>query len=200
MLKIGLTGGIGSGKTQVTNQLQALGATIVDTDVIAHRLTHPQGAAIEAIRTQFGAEFIQADGSMNRALMRSVVFNQPQQRQRLEAILHPLIRQAAQSAIISAQGLYTVVVVPLLAEHPEWVRWVDRVCVVDCDAATQLKRVQQRTGLSLEQAQQMVQAQASRAQRLALADDIILNDVATDVATLQARVLRQHQHWLTLRP
>lgn len=197
-LKIGLTGGIGSGKSYVATLLQEKGATVVDTDVIAHQLTAPQGAAIAPIRQQFGDAFITADGAMCRATMRDLVFNQPDQRQALQSILHPLIRDLTFRQVEQAQGCYVVVVVPLLVESGNWSDHVDRVCVVDCDEATQIARVIQRSGLTVTQIKRIIEAQASRAQRLAVADDVILNDAQTTLAQLTQSTQKKHQLWLGL--
>lgn len=197
-LKIGLTGGIGSGKSYVATLLEEKGATVVDTDVIAHQLTAPQGAAIAAIRQQFGDDFIAANGAMCRVKMRELVFNQPDQRQALQFILHPLIRDFTFRQVEQAQGCYVVVVVPLLVESGGWSDYVDRVCVVDCDEATQIARVIQRSGLTVTQIKRIIEAQASRAQRLAAADDVILNDAQTTLAQLTQCTQQKHQLWLDL--
>ena len=198
MLKIGLTGGIGSGKSQVAQYFEQWGATVVDTDLIAHQLSAPGGLAINAIQQSFGAEFISPEGAMDRVKMREYVFAQPEQRQRLEAILHPLILQVTKRQINEAQGCYVVVVVPLLVETGHWLQRVDRVCVVDCDSATQIQRVQARSRLTVEAIERIMNAQVSRQQRLAAADDIILNDAATSLATLEERAWKCHSYWQKL--
>lgn len=195
MLKIGLTGGIGSGKTKVAQFFEQWGATVVDTDLIAHSLTIAQGQAIEAIRSQFGAEFITPEGAMDRAKMREYVFSEPQRRRRLEAILHPLIRDVTNRQIIQAQGCYVVVVVPLLVENGTWRDRVDRICVVDCDPATQIQRVQARSQLTIPAIERIMKVQATREQRLQAADDIILNDAATSLSTLKDRAWQLHTFW-----
>lgn len=195
-LKIGLTGGIGSGKSFVATLLEQWGATVVDTDVIAHQLTAPNGAAIEPIRQQFGEQFITASGAMCRDQMRELVFSHPKQRKVLQAILHPLIRDLTFRQVQQAQGCYVVVVIPLLVESEQWVSYLDRVCVVDCDEATQIARVQQRSGLTVAQIKRIMNAQATRAQRLAVADDVIVNDAHTTVAQLTERTQLKHQLWL----
>ena len=192
-LKIGLTGGIGSGKSFVATLLEQWGATVVDTDVIAHQLTAPNGAAIEPIRQQFGEQFITTSGAMCRDQMRELVFNQPKQRKALQAILHPLIRDLTFRQVQQAQGCYVVVVIPLLVESGQWASYLDRVCVVDCDEATQIARVQQRSGLTVAQIKRIMDAQATRTQRLAVADDVILNDAHTTVAQLTERTQLKHK-------
>lgn len=198
MFKLGLTGGIGSGKTQVANQLAALGATVIDTDEIAHGLTAPHGLAIEPIRQAFGNLAIKADGSLDRDYMRALVFDQPEARSQLEGILHPLIARQAAAQEHKARGSYVVFVVPLLVETGRWRDRVDRVCVVDCESQTQIERVQRRSGLSRARIEQIIQAQASRSERLAAADDVIDNGAHISCEMLQAQVLGLHQQWCNL--
>ncbi len=195
MFSIGLTGGIGSGKSQVADWLGQWGATIIDTDGISHELTAAGGAAIAPLRAAFGPAAIQADGRLDRAWMRARAFADPQVRQRLEAILHPLIYQVVQARAAHAHGPYVVFVVPLLIESGRWADRVDRVCVVDCDPETQIRRVQERSGLTRDTIGRIMSAQASRADRLAAADDIIVNDGATDLDTLRRRTHALHQAW-----
>ncbi len=175
-LSIGLTGGIGSGKSLVADLFAARGAAIVDTDLIAHALTAPGGAAMPAIRDAFGAAFLTADGALNRAAMRERVFSDPEAKRQLEGILHPLIGAQTEQAAESAQGPYLVFVVPLLVESRRWKERVDRVLVVDCPESLQVERVMRRNALSTAQVESILAAQATRAQRLAAADDVIVND------------------------
>tara|TARA_A100000171_G_scaffold46855_1_gene52123 strand:+ start:3775 stop:4374 length:600 start_codon:yes stop_codon:yes gene_type:complete len=198
MLKIGLTGGIGSGKTRVANLFQEWGASVIDTDVIAHQLTQPGGLAMPAIRETFGTQMVEADGSMNRAAMREQVFREPQAKQALEAILHPLIAQVTEEQARQAQGCYLVLVVPLLVETGRWLEKVDRVCVVDCDPETQIKRVQARSGLTIDVIKRIMSAQATRNARLALASDVVLNDGATTPDQLSSRARELHEYWCSL--
>ena len=198
MFKLGLTGGIGSGKTQVANQLAKLGACVIDTDEIAHALTAPQGQAIEPIRKAFGDLAIKSDGSLDRDHMRALVFDEPQARARLEGILHPMITQEVERATANAQGCYAVFVVPLLVESGRWRDRVDRICVVDCEPQTQVQRVQQRSRLSKHRIEQIMQAQATRQERLAVADDVIDNGAHTSCEALQTQVLGLHQQWCNL--
>jgi dephospho-CoA kinase len=190
-VRIGLTGGIGSGKSTVGAVLAGLGAIVIDTDLIARQLTLPGGAAIDAIRAGFGAEFIAADGSLDRPRMREAAFDDAAARQRLEAILHPLIgsevERAASSAPASAPAL--VFDVPLLVESGRWRARVDQVWVVDCDEATQRERVARRPGWSAAMAQSVIAQQASRTARRAVADAVIDNERMT-IADL-AREVRQ---------
>ncbi|HBT33584.1 MAG TPA: dephospho-CoA kinase [Pusillimonas sp.] len=198
MLKIGLTGGIGSGKTRVANLFQEWGASVIDTDVIAHQLTQPEGLAMPAIREIFGTQMVEADGSMNRGAMRERVFREPQAKQALEAILHPLIAQVTEQQARQAQGCYLVLVVPLLVETGRWLKKVDRVCVVDCDPETQIKRVQARSGLTIDAIKRIMSAQATRNARLALASDVVLNDGATTPDQLSSRARELHEYWCSL--
>jgi dephospho-CoA kinase len=196
--KLGLTGGIGSGKTQVANLLAGWGASVIDTDLIAHTLTAPAGQAIEPIRQVFSAEVIDSSGALNRARMRELVFADPARRVELEAILHPLIAQAVDQEAAQAQGLYVVFVVPLLVESGRWRQKIDRLCVVDCDQSTQIERVQCRSGLELATIQNILAAQATREQRLAVADDVIDNSKAVTMSALEKQVLVLHQGWCNL--
>ncbi|NMM26390.1 MAG: dephospho-CoA kinase [Glaciimonas sp.] len=193
---VGVTGGVGSGKSTVADLFAACGATIIDTDLIAHRLCAPDGAAIAAIRTQFGAAFIGADGAMDRAAMRDKVFSDRLAKQRLEAILHPLIRAETERAAQQAEGVYLMLVVPLLVESGNWARRVARVLVIDCPEALQIQRVMQRNGLSEAQVRAIMAHQVSRATRLAAADDVIVNDA--DASALASQVDRLHALYLSL--
>lgn len=193
---VGLTGGIGSGKSTVADLFAARGATIIDTDLIAHRLCAPDGAAIEAIRAAFGPAFIRADGAMDRTAMRDKVFSDPAAKQQLEAILHPLIRDQTERAAREAQGAYVMPVVPLLVESGNWIRRVTRVLVVDCPETLQIARVMQRNRLSQTQVHAIMANQASRTARLAAADDVIVNDA--DAGALAPQVDRLHALYLSL--
>ena len=175
--RIGLTGGIGSGKSTVARRFAELGALVVDTDALAHALTAPGGAAIPAIAAAFGAGMITADGAMDRAKMRALVFAQPAERQRLESILHPMIGAATRAQASRAlAGQAVVFDVPLLTESGSWRARVDRVVVVDCAEATQIARVMQRSGWSVDAVERAIAQQASRAQRRAIADAVIVNE------------------------
>jgi len=193
MFSVGLTGGIGSGKSTVADLFAARGVPIVDTDVIAHRITAPGGVAMAPIREAFGAEFVAPDGSMDRPRMRALVFSDDAARLRLEAITHPLIRSETERAARNASGPYVIVVVPLLVESGTWKTRVDRVLDVDCSVETQVARVMRRNGFSREQVLAIIARQATREARLAAADDAIVNDNTTlealeqDVDILHAR-------------
>ena len=179
-LHIGLTGGIGSGKSTVSQLLQARGAAVMDADAIARSLTAPQGAAMAAIARTFGAAFVTADGALDREHMRTYVFTQPHAKQTLEAIIHPLVTQETQrqAQVAIRNGHDTLVFdVPLLVESgARWRSQVDRVLVIDCLEETQIQRVMKRNGLSRDAIQAIMAAQASRTQKLAAADWVIFND------------------------
>ena len=176
--RIGLTGGIGSGKSTVARMLAQRGACVIDTDAIARALTLAGGAALPEIATRFGEDMIDADGALDRVRMRELVFAQPQARQQLEAILHPLIGLETQrQAQAAPPGQPIVFDVPLLVETgARWRRQVDRVLVVDCSETTQQQRVQARSGWPEPQVLQVIRQQASRSQRRAAADAVIVND------------------------
>jgi dephospho-CoA kinase len=177
--RIGLTGGIGSGKSTVATMLAECGAAIIDADAISKQLTAPGGQAISAIAQHFGPQFIDPDGAMNRDLMRQLAFNDASARQQLEAIIHPLVgdetlRQADRAA---QAGLPCIVFdIPLLVESGRWRQQLDRVLVVDCREATQISRVTARSGLSPDAVSRIMAGQATRARRLAAADFCIYND------------------------
>ncbi|MFZ6848518.1 dephospho-CoA kinase [Undibacterium sp. RuRC25W] len=193
---IGLTGGIGSGKTTVTDMFQQLGIAIIDTDAIAHQLTTPEGLAIPAIRQTFGNAAIAETGAMNRSWMRELVFNDSKAKKKLEQILHPLIRQQCEKQAADASSPYAIFAVPLLVESGNWRQRVNRIAVVDCMEETQITRVMKRNNLSLEQVQSIMRAQASREQRLAAADDIIENEA--DLSVVKQRVKELHEQYLKL--
>jgi dephospho-CoA kinase len=191
MRSIGLTGGIGSGKSTVAMALVGCGAFLVDTDAIARALTAPGGAAIQALAATFGPDILAADGALDRERMRHIAFGDHAAKARLEAVLHPMIgAEAARQAAAAAPGQLVVFDVPLLAESRHWRARVARILVVDCDEATQRQRVLQRPGWSEEAASRVIAQQASRAQRRAIADavifnqDITLNALKKQVSTL----------------
>jgi dephospho-CoA kinase len=193
---VGLTGGIGCGKSTVADLFAALGATIVDTDVIAHALTAPQGAAMPAIVAEFGPDFAQPDGALDRARMRTLVFSDATARARLEAILHPRIRAATEAAGQAATGAYVIYVVPLLIESGSWRERVTRVLAIDCSEDTQVARVMQRSHLTADEVRAIMATQVTRARRLAEADDVVDNDAGLDA--LRAQVQALHERYLAL--
>ena len=176
MLAIGLTGGIGSGKSSVARLLVAHGATLIDTDAIAHALTTPGGAAMPALTAEFGAEIADPSGAMDRQRMRTLVFADATAKRRLEAILHPLIGQQAQRQFDAATTEVRVFDVPLMTASSPWRQRCQRILVVDCSAATQIQRIKARSGWSDEQIQRVVASQSTREHRRAIADAVIFND------------------------
>ncbi|WP_019141973.1 dephospho-CoA kinase [Noviherbaspirillum massiliense] len=193
---VGLTGGIGSGKSTVTDMFAERGAAIVDTDQIAHQLTAPGGAAIAAIQSEFGDSFITPSGAMDRARMRARVFADSEAKKRLEAILHPLIRIESDRAASQVPGSYLIFVVPLLVESGTWKQRLSRVCVVDCPEHLQVKRVMSRSGLNESQVLAIMATQATRQARLSAADDVILNEGSQ--ADLRPQVDRLHALYAAL--
>ncbi|MGZ9075798.1 MAG: dephospho-CoA kinase [Burkholderiaceae bacterium] len=194
---VGLTGGVGSGKSTIATMLSEHGAAIVDADTIAHQLTSKGGAAIGALRESFGAEAIAADGSLDRSGMRARVFSDPAARSQLESLLHPMIRNAMRECaveLLERGSPYVVFVVPLLVETGGWHSSVDRVLLIDCSEATQLARVCARAGLDETMARKIVATQATRQQRLAAADDVLINEAPLD--QIAARVERLHRAYL----
>ena len=191
---VGLTGGIGSGKSAAADEFAALGASVVDTDVIAHELTEKGGAAMTAIEKLFGPDAVSADGSMDRRKVRERVFADPAAKRRLEALLHPMIREESARRIVAATGPYVVHVVPLLIESPDYRRRVDRVLVVDCPEHTQIARVRARSGLSESEVRAIMRTQVTRAERVAAADDVIDNGGSRE--SLRKQVAALHQKYL----
>ena len=175
-LRVGLTGGIGSGKSTVAARLVELGAELIDTDAIARRRTLPGGAAIEPLRATFGADFIAADGALDRARMRQAAFADVEAKRRLEAILHPRIGLEVERRVTASTAPLTVLDIPLLVESGRWRSRVDRVWVVDCAEETQLARVRARSGWDEAAVRAVIAQQASRAARRAAADVVIHND------------------------
>lgn len=195
--RLGLTGGIGSGKSTVATMLAQRGAAVVDADAIARALTLAGGLAMPAIAREFGPRFVKADGAMDRDAMRELAFSDPAARRRLEAIVHPLISQetARRAGQAQAAGALCVVFdVPLLVESGRWRSQVDAVLVVDCSAQTQVERVMARSGWSQDAVQKVIAQQASRAARLAAADVSLCNEALT-LEALQAEVAQVWQHF-----
>lgn len=194
--RLGLTGGIGSGKTTVANFFAELGASIIDTDAIAHQLTAPNGDAIPIIELFFGAAAIQTDGALNRSYMRDLIFQDASKKKQLETILHPLIRLEAERQALLAQGNYLIFVVPLLFESGNWQNRVDQIAVVDCHVETQIQRVIQRNGLARVQVEAIIKSQATRSNRLAIADVVI--DSEQSLMQLKKQVTTLHQVYLKI--
>ena len=197
--RLGLTGGIGSGKSTVAQILASAGAAVMDADAIARSITAPHGAAISPIAEVFGPQAITADGALDRAYMRQLVFQDATARQRLEAITHPLIAQLTEQQALQAQhrgARLLVFDVPLLVESGRWRQQLDAVLVVDCEPETQIQRVMARNGLERTAVEKILAAQASRQQRMAAADYVIYND-GIDLAALRTEVL-SISAWLPL--
>ena len=195
-LVIALTGGIGSGKSTVASILGELGAPIVDTDAIAHRLTAPGQPGARAIGEQFGAGYLRADGALDRDRMRQLIFSDPAAKKKLETILHPMIRSEVNAAVRAARAPYVVVVVPLLIETGAYRDLARRILVIDCSEEQQMARVVKRNGFTAAAAQAIMASQVSRAERLGHADDVVRNE--TDLAALRADVLALHRRYLDL--
>lgn len=194
-LLVGLTGGIGSGKSTVGHMLVDLGAHLIDADAISRQLTGPQGAAIEAIRAVFGDHMIDETGALHRERMRGAIFQDPALRLKLEGILHPMIGAYTADEMRSAQpGQPIVFDVPLLVESGHWRERVHRVLVVDCSSATQIERVIRRSGWSREDVERVIAQQASRQARRDVADAVILNEQLS-LAQLQAEVEKIWRQW-----
>lgn len=193
---VGLTGGIGSGKSAAARVFESLGASVVDTDAIAHELTAPGGAAIAPIRAAFGAQYITADGALDRARMRELVFADADKKRELEAIQHPLIRERSRLLAEAAGGAYVVLMVPLLIESRDYRMRYQRVLVVDCPEQMQVARAMARSALSADQVRAIMASQATRSARIEAADDVI--DNSGDVAYLERQVAALDRRYLQL--
>ena len=194
-MRIGLTGGIGSGKSTVAAMLSDLGATLIDTDAIARAIALPGGAAIPAIQAAFGADVLDAAGGLDRARMRDIVFAQADAKRRLEAILHPLIGVETERQATAAAGTTLVFDVPLLVESKRWRRIVDRVLVIDASEATQLTRVMARSGWAPDDVRAVIAQQAPRRERRAAADAVVFNE-GLNLEALAGEVRSLWAHWV----
>jgi len=192
---VGLTGGIGSGKTAASQHFEALGVPVIDADVVAREVVEPGMPALQLIAERFGDSILTGDGRLDRATLRQIVFADPAQRQWLEGLLHPLIRQRTQDQLAAALGPYVILVSPLLLETDQR-KLVDRVLLIDVPEALQIQRTMQRDNNSQQQVEAIVAAQSARAFKQARADDIIVND--HDLSHLHAQVEAQHQRYLEL--
>ena len=193
---VGLTGGVGSGKSTAAEMFEALGAAVVDTDAISRELTGPRGAAMAAVRAQFGPEFVTADGSLDRDRMRRLVFADAAAKKRLEGILHPMIRAESRARVIAARAPYVVLVVPLLLETGAYRDLVNRVLTVDSTEAQQVERAGRRSGLSAADVEAIMASQLARAERRARADDVLSNDGG--IEALRRQVNDLHARYLAL--
>lgn len=196
MFCVGVTGGIGSGKSRAAALFGELGAGVVDTDDISHELTAAGGSAMPAITAAFGTAVIAADGSLDRTVMRRLVFENPDARKQLETILHPRIRELARNRVMASPAPYVLLVVPLLLETGAYRDLIRRVLVVDCDESLQISRAMQRSNLTADAVRAIMAAQLPRPQRLAGADDVIRNDGS--IAQLRAQATKLHQQYLKL--
>jgi len=190
-----LTGGIASGKSAVSACFEKLGTPVVDTDIIAREVVEPGSPALERIAGELGAGFLDADGKLNRSKLRQAIFSDPDLKSRLETILHPLIGKEVLQQVKQLDSPYCIIVIPLYAESSTYA-WIDRVLVVDVIEDTQIERVMARDGISREQARAILNAQASRQDRLALADDIL--DNSGDLSELPEKVKALHEKYLSL--
>lgn len=193
---IGLTGGIGSGKTTVSDEFSALGVTVVDADCVSRAVTASGGIAIDAVRLAFGNGAISPDGSMDRKFMRDLVFRDPKQRKKLESILHPIIQKECLRQLSEAKGRYCIISVPLLTENSFWKQRISRLLVVDTPKDVQITRVMKRNGFPREEVMSIINAQASRTERLKSADDIIEN--VFSIKELKEAVHRLHTKYSSI--
>jgi dephospho-CoA kinase len=193
---IGLTGGIGSGKSSAAKIFQEFGAAVIDTDEISHELTRTGGAALAMIREQFGANYLAADGSMDRAAMRRLIFEDTAAKKKLEAILHPMIRSTVRTRIARTRAPYVLVAVPLLLETGAYKDFISRVLVVDCNEALQVERTMRRSKLTADEVRAIMAAQLPRQERLVRADDVLRND--SDMAALRGQIAALHARYLAL--
>jgi len=194
-LRLGLTGGIGSGKSTVATMLADCGAAVIDSDAISRQVTAPGGAAMDRIAEQFGARFITPEGGLNRDVMRELVFADAGAKKQLEAIVHPLVGEETARQAAQAASACIVFDVPLLVESGRWRQRVDQVLVVDCSEATQVSRVMARNGWTREAVERVIAGQASRDQRLAAADICIYNDAPLSLAALAVMVRQLSQRF-----
>ena len=195
MYCVGLTGGIGCGKSTVAQMFEALGATIIDTDAISHALTQPNTPAMQQIALQFGPAFVSSEGELERAKLRTLIFSNPAQKSKLESILHPLIEAQVQNELHHCQGGYALIVVPLLFETRHYLPLIQRKLVVDCDARSQITRTSARSHIPEAEIRTIMAHQLSRQERLELADDILCNE--DDLDSLRSAVTVLHQQYMT---
>lgn len=193
---VGLTGGIGSGKSTVAELFVGVGAALVDTDAIAHELTAPAGAAMPMLLAAFGPLITDERGALDRAAMRRAVFADPASRKKLENILHPLIRQISSERCRNATAPYVILAVPLLVESGGYRERCQRIVTVDCPESLQIERVVARNGMTADEVKAIMAAQASRSERLAIADDVVHNDA--DLPHLHEQVAKLHSRYLRL--
>ncbi|SFL29318.1 dephospho-CoA kinase [Nitrosomonas aestuarii] len=196
MLTVGLTGGIGCGKSSAAKIFTELGIDVIDTDLIAHELTQSNGAAIASIRSLFGSAFITLEGELDRKKMRQLIFADNNQRNQLEALLHPLILAETVRRVQRSQSPYVVVAIPLLFETSDYDHLIQRILVIDCDEQLQITRTMARSRLNAEEVRAIMAVQINRQHRLKNADDIVVNNQGID--NLHEQILRLHQNYLIL--
>lgn len=198
MLRVALSGGIASGKTTVSNSFSDLGVPVVDADVLARKVVEPNSEGLDAIANRFGQTVINSDATLNRKLLRKIVFDDPEARSDLEAITHPLIRKLTVEQLTRHEknnAIYTIIVIPLLVETDQQNSY-DHIVIVDVEVQTQLDRLMKRDGTTADQAEKILASQASREQRLAVADDVVTN--SGDLQNTKAQVLKLHKKLTTL--
>jgi dephospho-CoA kinase len=201
MLVVGLTGGIGSGKTTVAEYFKQYEVPVIDADQISHQLTARGGAAIPMIREQLGEDYLDPDGSLKREAMREAIFRDPGVRARLEGILHPLIRRRVEEELHAIDSSYVLVVIPLLVEKGGYEDLLDTVLVVDCSSELQIARTMSRNRFARAEVEAILRTQASREQRLKRADEVILNDGNASALTRQVQVLNaKYSSWACKKP
>ena len=193
---VGLTGGIGCGKSSVSQFFSDLGIDVIDTDVIARNLTQPHGLAINLIRNSFQDTLITVDGALDREKMRNLIYSDSDSRLKLENILHPLILKETVQQVAQTQSSYIIIVVPLLFETNDYDNIIQRILVIDCEEQQQILRTMTRSNLSEQQVRAIMAAQISRKERLQKADDVIIND--QDIDYLKAQVIQLHHKYLIL--
>ena len=193
---VALTGGVAAGKTAVTRRFEAFGIHVYDADVVAREVVAPHEPALAEIEFAFGARVLQADGALDRRAMRERVFADPDARKKLEAIIHPRVRAWLRRRVGMDRGPYCMLAIPLLVENRAEYEWVDRVLVVDAPETLQIERLMRRDGVTRDAAQRVLDAQSARAQRLAIADDVIVND--GEEAALDSQVAALHARYLEL--
>ena len=192
--KIGLTGGIASGKTTVSDSFKKLGTQVIDADIISHEVTEPSGSAFEEILSEFGSEILDEKGLINRKKMRAIIFNDPSQKKILEKIIHPKVRDEIFQRINKSDDHYLIVSVPLLVETGMH-QIMDRNLLVDCSKDTQIERLMNRDKITLNEARAILKNQASRSDRKKIADDLIVNENNVTLIELENEVLELHKYY-----
>ena len=196
-IKIGLTGGIASGKTTVSNFFKKLGIQVIDADVISHEVTKPDGSAFKEIMSSFGSNILNENGLIDRNKMRTIIFNNQNKKEELEGIIHPKVREEMLKLISQSNDHYLIISVPLLVETG-MDQMLDRTLVVDCSEETQIDRLMHRDKITFQEAQSILINQANRSARLKVADDLILNEKNVNLSELEKEVLELHKRYSKL--